>query len=217
MNVKIDENSAFYGKQSNSLVDSNHHDFWSIVDISSSCTNPSAEDKSVRKTVSLENCMETGAQDHEQSLLETRKPITKVYQRRRMGQKSTEPTGVSLIPQQFGELQEQGQDLDGHQDSGTESHHLDQILDDRPIALRKGIRDCTKHPLSKFVSYASLSPTFFAFTSSLDCEKLPKNVHEALKHPLWCTAIKDEMEALMKNQTWTLVNRQPSMKVVGCK
>lgn len=34
-----------------------------------------------------------------------------------------------------------------------------------PIALRKGVRSCTKHPLSKFVSYSNLSSSFVVFTS----------------------------------------------------
>ena len=36
-----------------------------------------------------------------------------------------------------------------------------------PIALRKGVRSCTKHPLSKFMSYSNLSSSFAAFTSRL--------------------------------------------------
>ena len=34
-----------------------------------------------------------------------------------------------------------------------------------PIAIQKGMRSCTKHPLSKYVSYKNLSPVFYAFTS----------------------------------------------------
>ena len=30
---------------------------------------------------------------------------------------------------------------------------------DIPIATRKGVRSCTQHPISKFVSYGRLSPT----------------------------------------------------------
>ena len=45
-----------------------------------------------------------------------------------------------------------------------------------PIALRKGVRSCTKHPLSKFVSYSNLSSSFAAFTSRLSCVEVPKNI-----------------------------------------
>lgn len=33
----------------------------------------------------------------------------------------------------------------------------------------------------------------------------------------WITAMKSEMESPRKNQTWTLVNRPPGQRVVGCK
>ena len=36
-----------------------------------------------------------------------------------------------------------------------------------PIAIRKGVRSCTQHPLSKYVSYKNLPPIFHAFTSQL--------------------------------------------------
>ena len=45
-----------------------------------------------------------------------------------------------------------------------------------PIAFRKPGRSCTKHPLSNFVSYSNLSPSFAAFTSNLSSVQIPKNV-----------------------------------------
>ena len=38
---------------------------------------------------------------------------------------------------------------------------------DKPIAQRKGVRSCTKHPISNFVSYESLSPSYRAFALSI--------------------------------------------------
>ena len=40
---------------------------------------------------------------------------------------------------------------------------------DLPIASRKGVCSCTKHPMSNYISYDKLSPTFLAFTSQLFC------------------------------------------------
>ncbi|KAF7807385.1 putative protein phosphatase 2C 39 [Senna tora] len=45
----------------------------------------------------------------------------------------------------------------------------DEILSP-PIAKRKGVRTCTLHPISQFVSYEKLSPKFQAFVSNLDKE-----------------------------------------------
>ena len=45
--------------------------------------------------------------------------------------------------------------------------------DDLSIALRKGKRTYTSHPISCFVSYSHLSPSFHAFISSLDSYLFP--------------------------------------------
>ena len=73
----------------------------------------------------------------------------------------------------------QNQSANPREDQGTTSNSLDSIktntlfiIDsssqteqlDIPIALRKGTKTCTKHPISKFLSYAKLSPTYQAFT-----------------------------------------------------
>ena len=52
-----------------------------------------------------------------------------------------------------------------------------------PIAIRKGVRYCTQHPLSKYVSYKNLSPVFHAFTSQMSCMEIPNTVQDALKVP----------------------------------
>ena len=43
---------------------------------------------------------------------------------------------------------------------------LDSDLD-VPIAVRKGVRTCTQHPISNFVSYNHLSPSYRAFLSRI--------------------------------------------------
>ena len=45
-----------------------------------------------------------------------------------------------------------------------------------PIALRKGKHSCTSHPISQFVSYGHLSPSLYAFTTSLNSTIVPKFV-----------------------------------------
>jgi len=94
---------------------------------------------------------------------------------------------------------------------------LSENSDDRLIALRKGKRTCTLHPLSNFVSYSHLSSSFKSFISSLDSYSVPKTVSEALSMPGWVQAMKDEMAALEHNETWDLVSIPPGKKVVGCK
>lgn len=56
---------------------------------------------------------------------------------------------------------------------------------DVPIAHRKGVRSCTKHPISKFVSYENLFPSFHAFTTNLSSVNIPRSVKEAFDVPEW--------------------------------
>jgi hypothetical protein len=86
-----------------------------------------------------------------------------------------------------------------------------------PIAQRKGVRSCTHHPISDFVSYQHLSSPYRSFVSKLSYVSVPRNLQEALSDPKWRTAMHEEMEALHKNKTWDLVKLPNGKKFVGCK
>ncbi|KAA0048527.1 transportin-3 isoform X1 [Cucumis melo var. makuwa] len=88
---------------------------------------------------------------------------------------------------------------------------------DIPIALRKGTRSCTKHPICNYVSYDNLSPQFRAFTASLDSTIIPKNIYTALECLEWKNAVMEEMKALEKNRTWEICALPKGHKTVGCK
>ncbi|KAJ9556963.1 hypothetical protein OSB04_011577 [Centaurea solstitialis] len=88
---------------------------------------------------------------------------------------------------------------------------------DVPIALRKGVRTCTSHPIKNFVSYKSLSSNYRAFVSKLDEAQVPNSIHEALQSPAWKDATFEEIKALEKNQTWEITYLPPGKKTVGCK
>ncbi|KAL4302249.1 hypothetical protein GQ457_10G013460 [Hibiscus cannabinus] len=90
-------------------------------------------------------------------------------------------------------------------------------LDDFPIAIRKGVRACTKHPIQRFVAYNSFMSSFQAFITTLDAQQIPRNIDEALKHPRWNQAVQEELHALEQNCTWTLTTLPPGKKAVGCK
>ncbi|RVW97657.1 hypothetical protein CK203_028060 [Vitis vinifera] len=85
--------------------------------------------------------------------------------------------------------------------------HVDPVPSDLdlPIALRKGVRSCTIHPISNFVSYHRLSSSFSAFTSHLSSIEIPKNVQETFGDPRWKAAVVEEVKALIKNGMWELV------------
>ncbi|KAK5785024.1 hypothetical protein PVK06_039568 [Gossypium arboreum] len=90
-------------------------------------------------------------------------------------------------------------------------------LNDFPIAIRKGTKACTKHPLHLFMSYKNLSHNHKAFLTSLNSISIPKTVFEALEDENWRNAMKVEMEALEKNKTWDLVKLPEGKKPVGCR
>ncbi|KAL0544417.1 hypothetical protein IC582_019532 [Cucumis melo] len=88
---------------------------------------------------------------------------------------------------------------------------------DIPIALRKGTKSYTKHPICNYVFYDSLSPQFRAFTASLDSFIIPKNIYTALECPEWKNVVMKEMKTLEKNRTWEICALPKEHKTVGCK
>ena len=70
-----------------------------------------------------------------------------------------------------------------------------------PIALRKGTRACTQHPISHFVSYDRLSPSFCAFALLVASESIPRSHVEAAHVHEWKAAMDHEVEALVSRGT----------------
>ena len=52
---------------------------------------------------------------------------------------------------------------------------------------------------------------------SLSSEQEPTNYQEAIKQPCWKEAMKSEIEALVLNKTWDLVETPLNVKPIGCK
>ncbi|RVW65650.1 Retrovirus-related Pol polyprotein from transposon RE1 [Vitis vinifera] len=86
-----------------------------------------------------------------------------------------------------------------------------------PIALRKGVRRCTDHPIGNYVTHEGLSPSYRAFATSLDDTQVPNTIQEALKISEWKKAVQDEIDALEKNGTWTITDLPVGKRPVGCK
>ena len=76
---------------------------------------------------------------------------------------------------------------------------------DLSVAVRKGKHTCTYHPISNFVSFDHLSPSFKAFSLSVSSIAISKSYREALSHPGWRKAMEEEMHALDLNHTWNLI------------
>ena len=101
-----------------------------------------------------------------------------------------------------------------HETPVNDNEHNDLDL---PIAHRKQPRSCTLHPIQNYMSYNALSSSYRAFVTSLDRVNIPKNIQEALEIPEWRAAVMEEMRALEKNGTWTVVEKPRGKKLVSCK
>lgn len=64
------------------------------------------------------------------------------------------------------------------------------------IALLKGLRSCTKHPLYNCVSYQGLSSNFRSFLSNLDNTQVPCILQEALRSSDWKFTVMEKIQAL---------------------
>ena len=89
--------------------------------------------------------------------------------------------------------------------------------DNRPIALRKGTRQCTLYPISHFVSDARIGNQMKSFISALSAETIPLNYQQAELNNRWKLAMQEEMNALVSQHTWDLVDSPADADIVGCK
>ncbi|RVX23717.1 Retrovirus-related Pol polyprotein from transposon RE1 [Vitis vinifera] len=108
--------------------------------------------------------------------------------------------------------------IQGNIDSPVITNDIDSMDDlNRPVAHRKGVRSCTQHPISKFVSYEKLSPNLRALITNLESIALPNCIQEAFQHPEWRKAVNEEIQALQKNDTWKITKLPQGKRPVGCK
>ncbi|KAJ0456204.1 putative RNA-directed DNA polymerase [Helianthus annuus] len=75
----------------------------------------------------------------------------------------------------------------------------------------------TKYSLDKVVRYSCLSAENLCFTTMLNKISEPTCYEEAAKDPRWVEAMNKEMEALFRNNTWTLADLPQNRKAIGCK
>jgi hypothetical protein len=75
----------------------------------------------------------------------------------------------------------------------------------------------SKYPIANYMSTKKLSEPLRGFVHVLSSIQVPAGIQEALSYPKWTQAIKEEMEALLKNDTWTFVPLPEGKKAVGCK
>lgn len=87
------------------------------------------------------------------------------------------------------------------------------------LAIWNGLRSCTRHPLSNFLSYHRLNHQHKVFTTHLSVDSVPINIQETLSDARWIKAIGKEMNGLHKNKTWDVVLplNFKEKNSIGCK
>jgi hypothetical protein len=83
--------------------------------------------------------------------------------------------------------------------------------------LRNFVTNKITYPIQNFISYDNISTNYQVFLSSLSKVEEPNFFQEAITQPIWCKAMKEELKALEKNETWTIVPLPNNKKPVGCK
>ena len=74
----------------------------------------------------------------------------------------------------------------------------------------------SRYPMANMAA-GNLSPEAQAFATSLCSEEIPTTVEQALESKEWREAMKIEMDALNKNDTWEKCTLPPGKKPVGCR
>ncbi|KAJ0834657.1 putative RNA-directed DNA polymerase [Helianthus annuus] len=106
--------------------------------------------------------------------------------------------------------------------SPSEGNLVDLRRSSRNISIPKWFQDYVlssnvKYDINKVVSYACLNADALCFISSLNKTIEPSSYSEASKDPKWIEAMNVEMEALLRNKTWELVDLPVNRKPIGCK
>ena len=89
-----------------------------------------------------------------------------------------------------------------------------------PIALIKPTRACVKpitYAITNYLNYRKASPNYRSFLTTLHQTVIPTTAAEASQYPHWKQAMDEDMEALIKNKTWDVVELKQGIKLVGCR
>ncbi|KAD7479992.1 hypothetical protein E3N88_03128 [Mikania micrantha] len=75
----------------------------------------------------------------------------------------------------------------------------------------------TVHPLANFISYEKFSNSHKAYMMAIDSNHEPKYFAQAVKNEHWRQAMKDEIQALEENGTWSLEELPKGKRTIDSK
>ncbi|GJV81409.1 ribonuclease H-like domain-containing protein, partial [Tanacetum coccineum] len=79
------------------------------------------------------------------------------------------------------------------------------------------VNSSKKYGLEKYVTYTNLNTSNYCFSTNLNKSSEPTSYFEAVKNPNWIEAMNNEIEALNRNNTWTVCDLPEGRKAVGSK
>ncbi|GKF85523.1 ribonuclease H-like domain-containing protein, partial [Tanacetum coccineum] len=79
------------------------------------------------------------------------------------------------------------------------------------------VNSSKKYGLEKVVNYSNLSSGNYCFSTSLNKSVEPSTFYEAVKDRNWVDAMNAEIEALNRNNTWSITSLPKGRKPIGSK
>ncbi|GJV84746.1 ribonuclease H-like domain-containing protein [Tanacetum coccineum] len=79
------------------------------------------------------------------------------------------------------------------------------------------VNSSKKYGLKKYVTYTNLNTSNYCFSTNLNKSSEPTSYFEAVKNPNWIEAMNNEIEALNRNNTWTVCDLPEGRKAIGSK
>lgn len=144
----------------------------------------------------------------------------RVYRRRNL-QQQHEQTPQIVVPEN---AEVPSSFLDPSSASASSSGGSTPNISIPPITVRRTSRihagkplGCWETYIANYISYNSISPAYKSFLASLHSVPVPNNWQVAKQDPRWLSAMKEELQALEKNDTWELVKLPDGKRAVGCK
>nr|GEV70187.1 ribonuclease H-like domain-containing protein [Tanacetum cinerariifolium] len=77
------------------------------------------------------------------------------------------------------------------------------------------VNSSKKYGLEKYVTYNNLNTLNYCFSINLNKSSEPTSYFEAVENPNWIEAMNNEIEALNRNNTWTVCDLPEGKKAVG--
>ncbi|CAL9022379.1 unnamed protein product [Prunus brigantina] len=86
-----------------------------------------------------------------------------------------------------------------------------------PTRLQDYVTYTARHPITNFIAYHKVSPSHAVFLSAISSNHEPQSFQEANLQEVWRIAMKEELQALDDNHTWSIVKLPKGRKIVGSR